>query len=594
VTLRLPARAAVVVASAAAVLLLTASSRFLWVSLPPTPALLGSGWTGVPYAGIGDLPSIIPVSRLDGVRVHVLRTDATERFTTPGFYARELSHWQALLDELGAVRASATAADVIVVPHGLCLDTPARATLIRQLELGGGVLTTGALGSHDGACQPARDTLLVDWLGGAGNAVPLRRAEPGSHYAVVLSGTALGAGIPPRARIEISPADQWVFRGDERGVYFAGFTGEPKPFDNEPFFDGAIARALVGPGRLAAFGFALDNVVRGWSQNVARSVAANALRWAAGAPIVEIAPWPNAARAAVAFSQDVEHEFANGLPAAELLHGLGVPVASYLLGVEADEHPDASRALAALGEVGSHTVDHRPLDRFSRKGQIRQLAWAQRGLEQILGSTVAGLRPPQERFNATTLQAWRVVGGDYVFAANDSRTAAPELVPIDDDTIVLLPRGTVDDFFLIVTQEIRDRAVLTRTLLNELDISAATRGLHVFSFHSHLLAKPELRPVLTAVARAALADSTLWFAQPRDIVAWWRARHGLTIRIDEDGAVYVRNDGGGPVDGAVLVVHAPDGAVHDIALPSLEPGQRHAVPAPSLPPSPRPDAGRPN
>ena len=56
-----------------------------------------------------------------------------------------------------------------------------------------------------------------------------------------------------------------------------------------------------------------------------------------------------------------------------------------------------------------------------------------------------GLRPPEEQFDMATMSAWLAANGTYLFSANDARSAAPELLPIGRDTVVLVGRVGSDD-----------------------------------------------------------------------------------------------------------------------------------------------------
>src|SRR6185295_17690591 len=173
---------------------------------------------------------------------------------------------------------------------------------------------------------------------------------------------------------------------------------------------------------------------------------------------------------------------------------------------------------------------------------------------------VRGLRPPEEQFDTATMGAWLAVKGDYLFGANDSRAAAPELLNVGRDTLVLVGRVASDDFAVTAR-----RALIPDTLslifLGEYERVRALGGHYVLSYHSQVLAKAELVPALARVARRLAADTTVWVATVGDIADWWRARAQLDVRarvVRDRMRVVVHNEGHRPVRGAVIRIAIPD------------------------------------
>ena len=117
------------------------------------------------------------------------------------------------------------------------------------------------------------------------------------------------------------------------------------------------------------------------------------------------------------------------------------------------------------------------------------------------------------------------------------------------------------------------------------------------SYHSQFMSRPELVPVVAAVARRVKADTTVWLTTGGEAAAWWRGRFMVSVdaAISHDGTMSVTatNAGGTPVTGAVVRVElpsgwkasaagstpmlaAPAGAVR-LALPVLAPGATHSI-----------------
>ncbi len=585
-----------------------ASAGFFWTSLPPTAGLLGNtpSWYADRGAGPPQLPTATWPGSLAGVRVAVLEDPENQRVTPPGFYSAEVAAWKRLLEDRGARYAPVSTADVLVLPYALCMSWPLRLLVARHLNAGKGVVTAGPIGSYGAHCDPTPDTFISQLLGGPGSMRLLTQPDSGSDYAVVLGESALGAGVPPGARMEIRPARQIVFRGAERGIYYADYMRAPvasaagvgaapaapaagstsaapaagstsAAASPEPY-DGAVVRIRVGDGRAAAFGFALTHLVEGFSAEVGRTVATNAIRWAAGQPVLQIAPWPSGHSLAVVLAQDVEMGFENAQPVGQLVHARHAPATFFLLGTDAEAHEKLTKSLDGRVELGTHTVDHRALGGLPLDRQVRQLEWAQRQMTALIGHPVAGLRPPEERFDLATLRAWRAAGGAYVFASNNMRAAAPEIIPLGDDSIILLARDDHDDYHLLAQEGIRDREKLLARFLDGVRETADYRGLDMISFHSHLLGSPELRGVLASLVDGLRHDPGVWLADAADVATWWKARAHVRVTSGADaGTAVVVNDGSARVEGLVLLADLADGTRRRIDLPALDAGAQTVV-----------------
>ncbi len=571
-----------------AVAIFAGSAVYFWKALPPTTGLLGAPVTWTPASGgPTDLPSALAPVSLAGVRVAVLENQENERVTPAGFYAGEVARWKELLTAGGATLSPVSAADVLVLPHALCASVPLRLLVARHLERGGGVVTTGMTGAFDGRCQPDPDTLVADLVGGGVGVVrPLQPSDSGSYYAVARGETAIAAGIPPGARVEIRPSHQVAFAGPARDVYYTDYLRAAAPAPGDTSAVGAVVRSRVGPGRVVAFGFGLSHLVEGWSRHVGEAMALNAVAWAGGRPVAQLASWPGGAAAAVVLAQDVEQQYRNANRVAEVMEKEKVPGTFFILGADAEAHLATTHRVEAYVEVGSHTVTHEDLRGMPLDRQVRNLAWAQREMVRLVGHPAVGLRPPEEQFDLATMQAWDSVGGAYIFGANNLRTAGPEIVPLAPvraDSMVLLVRSGVDDYYLLATEGLRDRGDILRRLVDQVDDAARLRGVYTVSFHSHLLGTPELVGILDAFVRDVRRRGDVWFASARDVAVWWRQRYAVTVEPSADGSsVRLLNTGSVPVRDAVVIEDLPDGRSVRAAAPVLEPGRPVVVQMPGV------------
>lgn len=548
------------------------------------------------------LPSALPSARLSApVRVAVIRDDAAA-----SYYGRAttldsiIGAWRNALRASGArveVVASqaigrAALAQVIVVPSSPCLTAATRDLIDAAVARGQGVIFTGLTGIDDAGCRPVGYGLIT-MLTGATRVEPL--GDRPMTYITIPDGGPLSADIPPGARIDVKPGAQVALRVPGRDAFFSDYTLEPAGVTGQPLLDGAIAHATRGRGRVVYWGFELRDVVASpWSGAVAGLLVRNSVAWSAGLPIASVEPWPGGRRAAAAIAQDVEADFSDARNALDSLNAAKVPSTFYLVSNFVGHNKRLSKAMADAGEVGSHTENHQLLGGTGLEEQRDRLRTSQRELSDLLGAPVRGLRPPEEQFDRATLVAWLKSGGSYVFGANDSRSGAPELLPLDGDTLVLFGRVTPDDFGANTDARSGiDRAATA--YLADFARMRALGGLYILSYHSQLLARANQVPVLARVARSIASDSAVWVATVGDVEQWWRARSRLEVSARVTGSrlsVEVRNRGAGPVIGAVIRVTSPARQVAGragmallpgrpdfarISLPPLGPGARHVI-----------------
>ncbi|MDP9349489.1 MAG: polysaccharide deacetylase family protein [Gemmatimonadota bacterium] len=555
---------------------------FVWRSMRDAEgASVGENSTG--YEPPTDIPSVLPAPSLRGVRVAVIEEPNSGTSFAPGFYRKGVRAWRDLLTGLGAEMVEPAGADVLVLPHVVCMGVGTRALVNRHLERGKGIVTSGLVGAGDQDCVPVRDTLLVSLTGGGkGSVARFKPYENDSYYAVVLGETALGAGLPPGARFEMPPGEQIVFRGADRAVLYTDYRRTPVPNRGEPYFDGAVVRSRVGRGRVVAFGFSPGEVVPGWSTTIVRGIVTNAVTWAAGDPVVQLAPWPEGYRAAAVVAQDVEADFTNASAAVDVLREAGIPGTFFLVGKLAKVSPGTTWKMVRYGEIGTHTFDHGPLEVLSDPEQREQLRLSKETTERLAGRPVVGLRPPEERFNLQTLRIWAELGGEYVFASNNNRSAGPEIVPYGPDSLVLLPRVVDDDFEVLNRSKERNRGAMTWRLLEQVEDVVAFRGVYMFSYHSHMFSQPDLLPVVRAFAKGLKEVPGIWITQAGEVARWWRARAAVRVDPAADGSsVELTSTGTGIFEGGVLLVDLPSGQQRRLSVPPLAPGASVRMPLPA-------------
>lgn len=552
-------------------------------------------------------PLIAPHSLPQGISVAIVRDPASDGyFDSKSALDSIIGGWTSLLRRIGADVAVTTPADsaslraarVLVFPSEPCLGKPARDLIRAALARGQGVVTTWITGTRDGGCAPVGWTLPARLAGAMRLDTLDTRA---AVYVTVPDAGPLTTDIPPGSRMELLVANHVAARATTRDLLYSDRMMNPEPAQHAELLDGAATTARIGPGRSVYLGFDPTNVAnRPWSSVLAEVLARNAIQWASGEALASVEPWPRGHVAAAMIAQDVEDEFSNSAHALDSLDAIGVRGTWYVVSQLAQRNEKLLKRLARNGEVGTHTENHDVLAGEGEKQQRERLDLTQKQLAKMLGHRVAGLRPPEEQFDRHTLRAWLDAGGSYIFGANDSRSASPELLPVGADTLVLLGRVNNDDVISVRRVGNLDVGRLTAEYLGAFEKVRALGGLFIMSYHSQYMSRPELVPVVAAVARHLKADSTVWLTTGGEAASWWRARTAahLTTTTSADGTmtVQLRNISALPLDGAVVRVELPGAwrapaasgvrgatllpaspTTVRLVLPRIEPGATHEV-----------------
>jgi peptidoglycan/xylan/chitin deacetylase (PgdA/CDA1 family) len=543
------------------------------------------------------LPSVLESPRLARrLRVDILRDRASAGFyDSPATLDSVIAAWQTALNAIGAdVRVVAAQnigahpGRVLVIPSSPCLTIGSREAIEAAANDGRGLIFTGLTGNRDIGCRLIGYGFIVTATGAA-------RAEQLESrpmvYAVFPGGGPLADGIPPGSRLELNPGTQVALRGSTRDAFYSDYSLQPAPANGQPLLDAAVSRSTLGDARVVYWGFELRDVAhRPWSEELARLLVRNSVTWAAGEATTSIEAWPKGRRAAAAIAQDVEDDFGNAQLAVDSLEAIGITGSYFLTSRLAKPYTHLSRELAANGEVGSHSENHWVLGGNPDEVQQRRLLETQHDLVGILGAPVRGFRPPEEQFDVATMRDWVAAGGTYLFGANDSRTASPEILALGGDTLVLIGRVGNDDF-AAVGQHRDDPRAAAKVFLDDFAQVRALGGAYVLSYHSQLLAQPEWVSVLAEAARGIASDTTVWRTTTGRIAQWWRARAAVTSSVDATRAdrVLVTLGNSGPTPIRSLVVHvrgvssrkpsgadvellpAPSGDLR-LLIPSIAPG----------------------
>ena len=533
------------------------------------------------------MPSLFPAARFsDGFTVAIVRDhEAASFYDSPATIDTIVGAWRRALEASGAtvrvVRPSAlrsTSARVLVVPSSPCLALETREAIDRAGERGQGLIVSGPTGTHDAGCRKL----------GYGTLIALTRAARAEEvrgrpmvYAAIPGATPLSVDIPPGARLNIAPGSQIALRVAERDIFYSDYALGVDPVNGAPFLDAAVVRSSYRGARVVYFGFELRDVASDvWNRQVVRVLTRNAAAWAAGLPIATVAAWPMGYRSAAVIAQDVEAGFANARHALDSLASVGVRSTFFVTSNLARDHRRLTRAMLAAGEVATHSENHSLLGGSPFERQLERLEITRRELGDLLERDVQGLRPPEEQFDVETMRAWLAAGGAYILGANDTRCAAPELLRLKGDTLVLLPRAFADDFAAAGAEFRRPPHLVAGIMRADMSRAKAVNGLYVLSYHSQLLARPEYVGVVSELARHLARDSTVWLTTANEIADWWRRRSLVETVVAGVGDTHldirVRNRSGQALENVVVLVSLPPGrGVQPGANVSMSDGLAH-------------------
>ncbi|MCG6955313.1 MAG: polysaccharide deacetylase family protein [Gemmatimonadetes bacterium] len=513
-------------------------------------------------------------------------------FPDTAYYPRSLQRWRSLIEATGGTVRDVSSLDdlagvgndeVLVIPDAPCLSNAELRSVRGHVAHGGGVVSNWAVGARDEKCSWRGWRTVADLTG----ALDVRElAVRKALYLTVPDGTPLSPGLDPGMRVELIPEPSLALTLQGARVYWSDWALNPAPDESGGGADvAALAYRAPSGARGAWFGFRLtQSATPVDSARVARLVG-NGLRWAAGLASASVTAWPDGRQAALVVAQNVEAEDQNAAATAELLRTRDVKGSFYAVGQLVVGDKDLAPKLTAAGEVSCQTSDHQPVAGLSFDDQAVRLrrSWAE--IRGWTGVAPAGLRPPEETFDDSTLGAWSDAGGSYILAVNQSRSGSPEVYDIGGRTMVLLPRLIKDDYNVVVQEGKTRSASLAAAYLEGMDKIHAMGGLAVVASHTQIMGVNDRLNALGVVLDTARAQKDWWIATGEDVAAWWRARFGVRLTVQESS---VRDEGSdsstqsaketeeGPEPGAAtsleVVVEAPgsqsvSGLWVDIVLP---------------------------
>jgi len=468
-----------------------------------------------------------------GIDARVSREDRAFLRSNGGSYDMLLQGSREVLTRLGmevrltdGLPASAESGRVLLLDHAFCFDSTQWDSLLAFLDAGGGVLSVGPVAVRDGAGRWLGWDRMLDLLQ-AREAHEVATSE--IYFITVGKLGPITATEDQGLRIALNRgASVLGLEAADPAAYWSGYHREPLPYPDRPW--AAALCAVRGKGRISWIGFppAWINEDPENEEGGLRWIS-GLIRWVQGeAPLAVAEAWPGRAGAAVLLEQDTEMDFGNAAGVLDLLERRGLPATFSCVSNLAEKEPELVRRMARLGEVASHTDDHRALTGKGYGTQKKHLTASARSLRKLSGSKVSGFRPPEEKFDQETLRAMKTAGYDYLFGASDAPWAQPRLIDVGGGTAILrIPRLTPDDYQFLEARPVPEDSI-PALFLAALDRVRLYRGVDLVSIHTHLLGRPVLQPHLEAFLDS-LSTRPVWAATGGELADWWRRRSNCRI-----------------------------------------------------------------
>ncbi len=488
-------------------------------------------------------------------------------------FTRGIAYWTAAADGLGApfriiedeTFESGLEGAVALIVSGAPILSDSQIETIQRFQAGGGaLLLVGMPGSKnpDGTDRAAPPAVSLAGLDAVTTFDP--EALGASSFSVRL-GSPMGPAVEPGLRFEIDwPGRLWTATVKDPAGYWLDWGMAPLHGDDKTVeASAAIALTDGDGGRVAWLGAPPEAIteVNGQTES-GRRMTNQLLRWLLHKSSVHAGWWPLGLRAATVLTADVETNFETGEAIALMFHREAVRGSFFLLGDLAKEYPYVVEALAANGDVGSHSMHHQT---FKGRPKDDQQAEIREAIGQLSGMGVRrvdGFRPPMEEYDDATLESVAEEGLDFVYGNLEYDRAWPIKRAIGDRFIWQFARIVPDDYNFAKRHGVEGAAGYTdqylRWVLRMFDLG----GLYLFSFHTNYLGLDANVETIGRFLRW-VKHQRVWIATFRDIVRWVEAREAVDVRIREHSAtleINLSNRGDEAVAGFPLIYLGATGA----------------------------------
>ncbi|HXJ81873.1 MAG TPA: polysaccharide deacetylase [Candidatus Methylomirabilis sp.] len=262
-------------------------------------------------------------------------------------------------------------------------------------------------------------------------------------------------------------------------------------------------------------------------------------------------PWPAGARAACAFTFDLDAEtlwMARGITEPvtlsqgrfgvvealprilALLRAGSIHGTFFIPAWVAARYPDAVRAISGNGhEIGCHGDEHERVTDLPPGREKEILVKSLGVLAPLVGRRPIGYRAPAWQLSADTLAL--LAAERFLYSSNMMDRLVPYMHPsVGGRSLVEIPVSwTLDDapFFLFSGQRaMQPPGPVLQAWLTEFEEITATGGITNFTFHPQLIGRPSRLACLRELVEHVRHTPKVWIAPLAEISAHWRSTHG--------------------------------------------------------------------
>jgi peptidoglycan/xylan/chitin deacetylase (PgdA/CDA1 family) len=421
---------------------------------------------------------------------------------------------------------------VAIIPQAKILSFKERESITAWLAAGKGIVATGPIGilEDDGSLSNHPISNLVFGLKFAAN------SESHENFPTLFGADrAPWWNLPPGLLLEWFPTDNtYLAVSDEpstASAFEATFQGRFKQTRANETSIRSVFR-YTGDSRIAWLAMdpvGLERFSKADSYYIA-SALVSTVNWAARSPSSSVASWKSGSKSAVVLSVDSEDKFEGALNLQMLFHKTGLPATFFTVTNLLKEFPELALRFAPEMEIASHTVDHTILEKQDLATQFHTIENARFDIEEINRTRVTGFRPPEERFDETTLNAALQNHVEYFFGDQQMHRFAPVL--ISDGKIQFISRSGLDDFNLTTHHKIHSGENLVSALNHEKDRIDQLGGAYFINLHSQNFGQAPYLDWLADFLTGVKSGSS-WSVNFRELTKWWALRDRLDVHVDE-------------------------------------------------------------
>jgi hypothetical protein len=515
------------------------------------------------------------------IRVALLKSGNSALLSEPNpeDYFDAVRQWEIALTEAGVpfgviadqdlTPEIASNSTVLVLPSAVCLSNEQRAAIHTLAKAGVGIVASGAIGARDANCVWRGWDFLTSVTG-----VQKPEAAPVTQgaFAIFRGGQYFSEVVPAGFRVELPPQELVFGTVKAPDVYRSDGRLHPAQGDSPEEVALAAHGAYQG-SRMVWLGFK-ETLTEGSGKDQRAALnqyMAHSVLWVGRQPLAAFGNWPNRSRAAVLLAETIDTP-ESAAPAAAVLRQERVSATYLLMSSKAGNAPAALRRLKEHGEIASGGDTTDAFAEQDEGSQTARLVKARAELEGLGSAPIVGFDPPQQVWDASTVDALRNAGYSYYFDRSEFRRAVPQLIIHKEETKWFLPPREVE-LARISTSGATDMEVIARYrrpgalgadladgFVRDFRLTEFVGGLYTLSFRSDLLGAPANTHILRAVIQTMKGDRA-WITSGEQLTAWWSQREKVKVESRMISPTRIRiaitNRSSRPMQNASVYVYLP-------------------------------------